>query len=58
MTRETYRLIEKYMLESMDPRDTAHGAEHVYRVLYAAPDIAAHEAELSGKHLLSRLLNP
>lgn len=43
MTRETYWLIESYMLKCMDPRDVAHGAEHVHRVLYAALDIAAHE---------------
>lgn len=43
MTRETYRLIENYMLEYMDPHDYAHGPEHVYRVLNAALDIAAHE---------------
>lgn len=42
MTRETYQLIESYMLECMDPKDSAHGAEHVYRVLYTALDIAAH----------------
>jgi len=43
MTREIYQLIESKMLQCMDPSDCAHGAEHVYRVLYAALDIAAHE---------------
>lgn len=46
MTRATYRLIENYMLECMDPNDMAHGTEHVRRVLYAALDIAAHEQDV------------
>lgn len=46
MTRETYRIIENHMLQCMDPRDYAHGAEHVYRVLHAAMDIAAHEKDV------------
>lgn len=33
------------MLEQMDERDAAHGSKHVYRVLYLALDIAAHEPE-------------
>lgn len=41
MDAKTYRLLEKYMLDCM--RDSAHDREHVYRVLYAALDIAAHE---------------
>lgn len=32
MTRETYTLLENYMLSCMD--DSAHDCEHVYRVLY------------------------
>ena len=47
MTRETYQLIENYMLACMDPSDSAHGAEHVYRVLYAALEIAAHEENVN-----------
>lgn len=38
MTRETYRLMESFMLSSM--ADSAHDAEHVYRVLYNALEIA------------------
>ncbi len=39
MTRETYSLLENYMLSCMD--DSAHDREHVYRVLYYALEIAA-----------------
>lgn len=42
MTREQYRLLEEKMRSSMD--EGAHGADHVYRVLYIAMDIAAAEA--------------
>lgn len=38
MTRETYSLLENYMLSCMD--DSAHDREHVYRVLYYALEIA------------------
>lgn len=38
MTRETYSLLETYMLSCMD--DSAHDREHVYRVLYHALEIA------------------
>ena len=41
MTAECYRTIEKYMLSCMD--DSAHDAEHVYRVLYNALEIAKAE---------------
>ena len=41
MNRETYRLVEDYMLSCL--RDSAHDREHIYRVLYAALDIANHE---------------
>lgn len=41
MKKETYDCIEKYMLECMT--DSAHDREHVYRVLYAALDIASYE---------------
>jgi len=56
MTRETYRLIEKHMLECMDPHDYAHGAEHVYRVLHAALDIAAHEESVVADVLICACL--
>lgn len=38
MTRETYTLLENYMLSCMD--DSAHDKEHIYRVLYHAMEIA------------------
>ena len=41
MKRETYRMIEDYMLRCM--ADSAHDREHVYRVLYTALHLA--EAE-------------
>lgn len=41
MERETFDLIERYMLRCMD--DAAHDREHVYRVLYLAMDIARYE---------------
>ena len=41
MTKETYSLLEGYMLSSME--DSAHDKEHVYRVLANAMVIA--EAE-------------
>lgn len=41
MTKETYDLIEKYMLSCME--DSAHDREHIYRVLYNALEIAKAE---------------
>lgn len=41
MKQETYDLIETYMLSCMD--DSAHDAEHIYRVLYNALAIAEDE---------------
>lgn len=41
MNQKTYQQIENYMLRCM--QDSAHDAEHVYRVLYNALDIAEHE---------------
>lgn len=41
MNRETYSLLENYMLSCMD--DSAHDREHVYRVLYHALEIAGTE---------------
>ncbi len=41
MTRENYLLWENYMLSCME--DSAHDKEHIYRVLYAALDIARAE---------------
>lgn len=41
MNRETYSLIEDYMLSCM--QDSAHDKEHIYRVLYNALEIAKTE---------------
>lgn len=41
MTSELYQILEKRMLAIMD--DSAHDAEHVYRVLYNALEIAKEE---------------
>lgn len=41
MNQTQFREIEKYMLASM--ADSAHDCQHIYRVLYTALDIAAHE---------------
>ncbi len=41
MTKEIYRIIEKYMRDTM--ADSAHDCEHVYRVLYNALEIAKTE---------------
>ncbi len=38
MKRETFALLENYMLSCME--DSAHDKEHIYRVLYNALDIA------------------
>lgn len=43
MNSEMYRAIEHFMLSQMPDSDCAHGSEHVYRVLYAALDVADHE---------------
>lgn len=42
MNLQTYGVIERYMLSCMD--DSAHDKDHIYRVLYAAMDIAHTEA--------------
>lgn len=54
MDGATYRGIEGYMHECM--RDAAHDREHVYRVLYAALDIAATEAEVDVDILIAASL--
>lgn len=41
MTKETYALLETYMLSCME--DSAHDKEHIYRVLYNALEIAKSE---------------
>ena len=44
MDRQTYSLVESYMLSCMT--DSAHDKEHIYRVLYTALDIAKHETNV------------
>lgn len=56
MTRETFQLIENYMLQCMDPNDIAHSAEHIYRVLHVALDIAAHEENVNTDALICACL--
>ena len=44
MTKETYSLLEQYMLSCME--DSAHDKEHIYRVLYNALEIAKDEKKV------------
>ena len=55
MERETFDLIERYMLRCMD--DAAHDREHVYRVLYLAMDIARYEEADPGLLIAACLLH-
>ena len=54
MTRETYTLLEDYMLSCME--DSAHDKEHIYRVLYAALDIAGTEKDVDMDVLITACL--
>lgn len=54
MTKETYNLIENYMLSYMD--DSAHDAQHIYRVLYNALEIAKTEAGVNYDVLITACL--
>lgn len=56
VTRETYRLLEDFMLRHMDPKDCAHGPEHIYRVLHNALDIASHEENVDTDVLIAACL--
>lgn len=44
MNKETYTLIENYMLSCM--QDSAHDEHHIYRVLYNVPEIAKTEPDV------------
>ena len=44
MEKKTYSLIENYMLSCME--DSAHGKDHIYRVLYNALEIAKTEKDI------------
>ena len=54
MKRETYELLEHYMLSCME--DSAHDAQHIYRVLYNALLIAKAETDVDNDVLLAACL--
>lgn len=54
MNRETYKLIETYMLSCME--DSAHDKEHIYRVLNHAMEIAKSEKNVAYDVLISACL--
>lgn len=54
MKKETYELIENYMLSCME--DSAHDKEHIYRVLYNALEIAKEEAKVDYDVLIAACL--
>lgn len=54
MTKETYRLLEGYMLSCMV--DAAHDREHIYRVLYNALEIAKTEENVDYDVLIGACL--
>ena len=54
MDKATYSLLEQYMLSCME--DTAHDAEHIYRVLYNALTIAGREMNVNYDVLIAACL--
>ena len=54
MTRETYGILNDYMISQMD--DAAHDREHVLRVLYNAMDIASYENDVDIDVLIAACL--
>ncbi|MBD5117876.1 MAG: HD domain-containing protein [Clostridiales bacterium] len=54
MDQETYRLLEDFMLCSME--DAAHDKEHIYRVLYNALEIAKTESKVNYDVLIAACL--
>lgn len=54
MNKETYALIDNYMLSCME--DSAHDKEHIYRVLYNALEIAKTETEIDYDVLIAACL--
>lgn len=56
MDKETYTLLENYMLSCMSDEDIAHDKAHVYRVLYAALEIAAAEENVDADVLIAACL--
>ncbi len=54
MTKETYELLERYMLSCME--DSAHDKEHIYRVLFQALQIAKDEEQVDRDVLIAACL--
>lgn len=54
MNRENFELLENFMLECMG--DSAHGKDHIYRVLYIALEIADTEQNVDFDVLISGCL--
>ena len=54
MNKENYTLIENYMLSCME--DSAHGKDHIYRVLYQALRIAKSEENVDYDVLITACL--
>lgn len=54
MNQQTYTLIENYMLSCME--DSAHGEDHIYRVLYQALEIAKTEENVDYDVLITACL--
>lgn len=54
MTRKEYEIIENHMLSLM--QDSAHDKHHIYRVLYAAIEIAKYESGVDTDVLLAACL--
>ena len=54
MTKEQYLILENYMLSCME--DSAHDAEHIYRVLYNALQIAKDEENVNYDILITACL--
>lgn len=54
MKKETYQLLENYMLSCM--KDSAHDKEHIYRVLYNALNIASAEVYVDYDVLITSCL--
>jgi len=54
MNKQSYTLIENYMLSCME--DSAHGEDHIYRVLYQALEIAKTEENVDYDVLITACL--
>jgi len=54
MTQDTYSLLENYMISCM--KDSAHGKDHIYRVLYNGLEIAKTEENIDYDVLVAACL--